>query len=112
MKSRRRILSGILKSNEFTGFEKKVYRIVALVPRGSVCSYKWVADKAGRPRSCRAVGNALNKNRYPSVIPCHRIIKSDGSIGGYAGGAELKKKLLRSEGVEFVSGRCRNLKRR
>ena len=83
-----------------TEFEKKVYRVVARIPKGEVRSYKWVALRIGRPRACRAVGNALNKNPYPVIIPCHRVIKSDGSLGGFAKGAAAKKRLLRREGID------------
>lgn len=98
MKSRRRILSSILKDKSFTDFEKRVYRAVCEIRRGEVRSYKWVAAKIGRPMAYRAVGNALNKNRYAGIIPCHRVIKSDNSIGGYSKGTNLKKRLLKSEG--------------
>ena len=78
------------------------------IPPGEVRSYKWVAARAGAPRASRAVGSALNKNPYPVVIPCHRVIKSDGSIGGYSKGAALKKRLLDSEGIDCSGGRCYN----
>lgn len=89
----------ILKNKNLSDFEKKVYLAVAKIPRGEVRSYKWVATKAGRPKAYRAVGNALNKNPYIGIVPCHRVIKSDGSIGGFAKGATRKKQLLASEGV-------------
>lgn len=99
MKKRQGRLSGILKTSDLTEFEKEVYRTVAMIPKGSVRSYKWVAERIGRPHSYRAVGNALNKNRHPSIVPCHRVIKSDGAIGGYAMGAALKRRILHREGV-------------
>ncbi|MFH0763687.1 MAG: MGMT family protein [Candidatus Omnitrophota bacterium] len=83
-----------------TEFEKKVYLAVSGIPKGEVRSYKWVAKAAGRPRAARAVGNALNKNPYAPVVPCHRVVKSDGSIGGFSKGIKSKKKLLASEGVD------------
>ncbi|MDD5173644.1 MAG: MGMT family protein [Candidatus Omnitrophica bacterium] len=89
----------IIKNKNLTDFEKKVYLAVLKIPRGEVRSYKWVAVKAGRPRAARAVGNALNKNPYIGIVPCHRVIKSDGSIGGFARGSRCKSKLLKAEGV-------------
>ena len=82
-----------------TDFKKKVYMEVIKIPKGSVRSYKWLAARIGKPHSCRAVGNALNKNPYPLIIPCHRIIKSDGTIGGFSKGVREKKRLLSKEGV-------------
>jgi methylated-DNA-[protein]-cysteine S-methyltransferase len=86
-----------MKNRPFSDFEKKVYAAVSKIPRGEVRSYKWVAVKIGRPGACRAVGNALNKNPYIGKIPCHRVIKSDGSIGGFAKGAARKKEMLKAE---------------
>ncbi|MCX5668034.1 MAG: MGMT family protein [Candidatus Omnitrophica bacterium] len=80
-------------------FEKKVYAAVSKIPRGEVRSYKWVAVKIGRPKACRAAGNALNKNPYMGMVPCHRVIRSDGSIGGFAKGARRKIALLKSESI-------------
>lgn len=110
MRGQRKTLSNILKNNNFSEFEKQVYAIVAGIPRGKVRSYKWVAAQTGRPNAHRAVGNALNKNLYPKMIPCHRVIKSDGSLGGYAKGTDLKRRLLKREGIDCAGGRCYNLK--
>lgn len=84
-----------------TEFEKKVYLTVSKIPKGEVRSYKWVAKAVGRPGSARAVGNALNRNPYAPTVPCHRVVKSDGSIGGYSKGIKLKKRLLKREGVDY-----------
>jgi len=75
-----------------------VYQAVSEIPCGETRSYKWVAQKIGHPRAYRAVGNALNKNPYPVKVPCHRVIKADGSIGGFSKGEKLKAHLLRKEG--------------
>jgi O-6-methylguanine DNA methyltransferase len=91
---------GLLDKKSPTGltdFEKKVLRITCQIPFGQMRSYKWVARKLGAPKATRAVGQALKKNPYPIIIPCHRVIKSDGSLGGYAKGKQLKKKLLQFE---------------
>ncbi len=74
-------------------FADRVYKIVAKIPRGKTLSYKKVAEKAGKPMAYRAVGNILNKNRNPNV-PCHRVIKSDGSVGGYFHGTRAKRARL------------------
>jgi len=85
-----------------TLFARRVYRVVAKIPRGQTLSYKEVARRAGRPKAYRAVGNILNKNPYAKdKVPCHRVIRSDGKIGGYAGGTKKKKSLLRKEGAPF-----------
>ena len=80
-----------------TAFEKRVYKAVLSIPLGEVRSYKWVAKAAGSPWAFQAVGQALKKNPYPLIIPCHRVVKSDSSLGGYVYGVSLKKKLLNLE---------------
>lgn len=84
-----------------TVFERKVWNIVREIPYGVVRSYGWVAERVGGKRFSRAVGNALSKNPIMIVVPCHRIIRFDGSLGGFTsiGGIDLKKYLLRLEGV-------------
>jgi methylated-DNA-[protein]-cysteine S-methyltransferase len=67
------------------------------VPYGETRTYKWVAEKVGNPHAFRATGNALGKNPIPIIFPCHRIIESDGSIGGYSSGIEIKRRLLEIE---------------
>ena len=84
-----------------TEFEKQVLEAVKRIPSGKVATYKEVAKAIGKPLAYRAVGNALAKNPYPIKIPCHRVIKSDLSLGGYSQGKEKKKKLLEEEGIEF-----------
>jgi len=85
-------------------FQKKVYQVVKKIPKGKVLSYKDVARKAGRPQAYRAVGNTLNKNRNLK-IPCHRIIKSDGMVGGYRKGVKRKTALLKKEGLIIKNGK-------
>lgn len=80
-----------------SAFEEKVYKAVSRILKGETRSYKWVAENIGRPRAYRAVGNALNKNPYPGIIPCHRVIRSDGAIGGFSRGTKAKKSLLSKE---------------
>ncbi|OGN00445.1 MAG: 6-O-methylguanine DNA methyltransferase [Candidatus Yanofskybacteria bacterium RIFCSPHIGHO2_02_FULL_41_29] len=81
-----------------TEFQHKIHDIVIKIPKGSVVTYKEVAQLAGRPKAYRAVGNILNKN-YNPVIPCHRVIRSNGEIGGYNKGSDLKRKKLLTEGI-------------
>ncbi len=81
-------------TTKMTPFAKKVYKVVLTIPIGEVRTYKWVAEKAGRPRAYRAIGQILKNNLYPLIIPCHRVIKSDGDIGGYSGGRKNKKLIL------------------
>lgn len=82
---------------KLTYFEKLVYSAVMDIPLGATRSYKWVADKIRRPGSARAVGNALGKNPYAPYVPCHRVIASDGSLGGYSKGLKKKTELLNKE---------------
>ncbi len=80
-----------------TPFQKKVWRTVKTIPCGQTRSYKWVAERIGNPQAFRAVGQALKKNPLPGIIPCHRVIRSDGKLGGFSKGWKEKKRLLESE---------------
>jgi len=84
-----------------TKFQLKVWRYLKQIPSGSVKTYSQVAKGIGKPLAVRAVANAIGKNPYPPKIPCHRVVRSDGSIGGYSGkgGIEKKKILLKKEGI-------------
>jgi len=86
-----------------TKFQLKVWKYLISIPKGSVKTYKQVAIAIKRPKSARAVANACAKNPYAPKIPCHRVIRSDGGLGGYSGkgGARQKLKLLRSEKVSI-----------
>jgi len=81
-------------------FSDKVYEVVKKIPKGKVLTYKEVAKRAGNALASRAVGNILNKN-YNSKIPCHRVIRSDGKMGGYNRGVKNKIKILKAEGVNL-----------
>jgi methylated-DNA-[protein]-cysteine S-methyltransferase len=76
------------------GFRREVLRATALIPYGSTASYQDVAERAGRPRAVRAAGTALATNPLPILVPCHRVLRSGGALGGYLGGAEAKAQLL------------------
>jgi methylated-DNA-[protein]-cysteine S-methyltransferase len=80
-----------------TAFEKKVWDMLGEVPYGETRTYKWLAERIGKPRAFRAVGRALGKNPIPIVVPCHRIIESDGTLGGYSSGIDIKRRLLEME---------------
>ena len=82
---------------EGTDFEREVWEMLREVPYGETRTYKWMAEKVGKPHAFRAAGNALGKNPIPIIFPCHRIIESDGSIGGYSSGTDIKRRLLEIE---------------
>jgi methylated-DNA-[protein]-cysteine S-methyltransferase len=78
-------------------FVRAVWEATRSIPYGEVRSYGWVANRIGKPLASRAVGRAMARNRFPIVVPCHRVVASDGSLGGFSGGLELKKRLLDME---------------
>ena len=86
-----------------TYFQKKVWNELKKIPKGEVRTYKEIAVAIGKPNSARAVANACGKNPTPIEIPCHRVIRSDGSLGGYSGkgGVSTKRKLLKREGISL-----------
>ena len=90
-------------NNNFRGtkFQKKVWNYLKTIRKGTVKTYKQVAIAINRPKSARAVANAIGKNPFAPKIPCHRVIRSDGSLGGYSGkgGVKTKKLLLKREGI-------------
>ena len=93
-------MSNLLKG---TPFQLKVWSYLKKIPRGSVKTYSQVAKAIGKPLAVRAVANAIGKNPLPPKIPCHRVIRSDGSLGGYSGkgGIKTKKVLLKKEGIRL-----------
>jgi len=86
-----------------TEFQQRVWTVCQQIPFGEIRSYKWVADKIGKPKAIRAVGYALSKNPFPIVIPCHRIIRKDGKLGGFSCGLEVKRELLMLEGHRILT---------
>ena len=84
---------------ECTPFQRKVYEVVLRIPKGQVRTYAWVAQAIGKPKSARAVGQALKRNRWAPRIPCHRVVSSNGGLGGYSapGGIRRKRTLLLRE---------------
>ncbi len=83
-----------------SAFTKRVLEEVQKIPYGTTISYKQLASAIGRKRASRAVGNSLGENPVPIIIPCHRVVRADGSMGGYSSGTEKKKRLLTIEGVK------------
>ena len=79
-------------------FAQAVWRLVRRIPRGRVATYGQIAMLLGRPRAARAVGTALARNPFAPTVPCHRIIRADGALGGYSQGLDRKRALLRQEG--------------
>ena len=87
----------ILDLSEATPFQRRVWEITRQIPYGETQSYKWVASRLGKENAARAVGQALGRNPIPIIIPCHRVLASNGSLGGYSGGLEMKRFLLKLE---------------
>jgi len=94
-----------------TAFEQAALSTTKKIPKGRVSSYKEVATVMGCSRASRVVGNALHKNPYAPVVPCHRVIKSNGKLGGFGGGIKNKIKLLVSEGIEVKNNKIVNFKK-
>ena len=89
--------------NEGTAFQQKVWCEIDKIPRGEVVTYSQIAENIGHPKAARAVANACGANPNPIVVPCHRVIRSDGGLGGYSGpgGIRQKKELLENEGISI-----------
>lgn len=81
-----------------TEFQQQVWKAIQQIPHGEVRSYQWIADEIGRPKSARSIGNAVGANPVSILIPCHRVIRSNGALGGYGGGLDRKRHLLALEG--------------
>ena len=91
----------------WTEFDRSVLVAAFKIPKGKVSTYKRIAEKIGRPNAYRAVGNALHKNPLYPVVPCHRVVASDGSFSGPLEGAESRRVRLKSEGVSLDKGRVK-----
>lgn len=101
-----------LDLSPFSKFQQSVLRAQYLIPRGSVSTYGLIAAYVGAPGGARAVGNVMARNPFPLIIPCHRTIRSGYQLGGFGGGTEMKRALLKREGLVFdEAGRviCRRL---
>jgi len=91
-------------------FNQKVWVITKKVPKGKITTYKIIAKKM-KTKAYRAVGNALNKNPYAPIVPCHRVVNSDGKIGGFVTGTKNKIKLLQKEGIKIKKNRIENFEK-
>jgi methylated-DNA-[protein]-cysteine S-methyltransferase len=94
--------------NNGTSFNDRCYQLLKLIPKGKITTYGEMA-RALNTKAWRAVGSAMAKNKNLFVIPCHRVVRSDGSIGQYALGPDKKASLLMSEGVEVINGKVKNM---
>jgi methylated-DNA-[protein]-cysteine S-methyltransferase len=90
-----------------TEFEKKVLVATFKIPHGKISTYKRIAEKVGKPRAYRAVANALHKNPLHPIVPCHRVVKSDGRFGGEKSAAASRRKLVEKEGVPIENDRVK-----
>ena len=95
--------TSVLDMSPVPPFHRKVLRALPRISKGKVSSYGTIAAESGAPGGARAAGQGCAKNPFPIVFPCHRVIRSDGSLGGFGGGLELKRALLEMEGVGFDS---------
>lgn len=91
----------LIDFDQCSEIQNKVLLAEYRIPRGYISTYKRIANEIGIPKGARAVGNALANNPFPIIIPCHRAIKSNGELGGFQGGVEMKRKLLEMEGIAF-----------
>lgn len=89
-----------------------VYALLKKVPEGKVTTYGDLAKALGHPRAARAIGRIMNANPDPIVVPCHRVVASDGGIGGYAYGTKVKKDILENEGLSFEGDRIKDFEKR
>jgi methylated-DNA-[protein]-cysteine S-methyltransferase len=92
--------------------EQKIYKKLLEVPKGQITTYGELAKAVGLKNGQRIVGKIMNKNPYPVIIPCHRVVMSTGKIGGYAYGEHVKIKLLNDEGIQIKNGQITDLKNR
>ena len=90
--------------------QQKIFKKLLEVPKGKITTYGELAKAVGLTNGQRAVGKIMNKNPYPVIIPCHRVVMSTGKIGGYAYGEHIKIKMLNDEGIKIQDGKILNLK--
>ena len=93
-------------------FDEKVWKLLKKIPKGKVATYKQIAIAIGNPKAARAVGNACNKNPHAPNVPCHRVVKSSGQVGGYAKGKAKKIALLKSEGIKIKNNKVHEFNRK
>lgn len=100
---KRKVIMSMMDMEKLKPFQRQVLKQACRIPRGKVSTYSGLAEKVGKPGAARAVGTVMANNPFPIVIPCHRVIRADGTLGGFGGGLEMKKKMLKSEGVKIDS---------
>jgi methylated-DNA-[protein]-cysteine S-methyltransferase len=105
-------MSTVNQNLRSTEFNKKVWQALKKIPRGRVTTYKEIVRYLDRPGAARAVGNACGKNPDAPRTPCHRVVKSDGRLGGYAGGLKKKITLLKKEGIKMEKGKVEEFKKK
>jgi len=88
--------------------EQKVYKKLLNVPKGQITTYGDLAKAVGLKNGQRVIGSIMNKNPYPVLVPCHRVVMSTGKIGGYAYGEHVKMKMLSDEGIQIIDGKIEN----
>ena len=88
--------------------EQKVYKKLLNVPKGQITTYGDLAKAVGLKNGQRVIGSIMNKNPYPVLVPCHRVVMSTGKIGGYAYGEHIKMKMLSDEGIQIINGKIKN----
>ncbi len=98
LRGERRSLPVRFRPQAGTDFQRRVWKATQAIPYGQVRSYGWIAERIGSPGAARAVGQALGHNPLPLLVPCHRVVAAGGTLGGFTGGLDLKRKLLRLEG--------------
>ena len=91
--------------------EKKIYRKLLQVPSGKITTYKELAKSVGLQNGQRVIGQIMKKNPFPVIIPCHRVVKSNGEIGGYAYGISIKKNMLVKEGISISNNKIKNFQK-
>ena len=92
--------------------EKKIYRKLLQVPPGKITTYKELARSIGLENGQRVIGQIMKKNPFPVIIPCHRVVKSDGKIGGYVYGETVKSRMLTNEGIKIIDGKIIDFEKR
>lgn len=93
-------------------FTQRIWKLLSKIPRGKVTTYSELARAAKSPKAVRAVGNACNKNPHAPRVPCHRVVSSDGGLGGYAHGSAKKIAILKKEGVKVKDGKITDFEKR
>lgn len=96
---------------KLTKFHRKVYNLVCKIPKGKVTTYKILAQAIGKPKNWREIGYLLSQNPFPQQVPCYKVVKSNGEIGGYNGGKLLKKKLLQKDGLKIYNNKIKDFKK-